>query len=192
MLAEDYCERCLLASDRSRRLQILRRHIPASFMRRSGNTETNECNRLFTTVRSSTSVIVRRKPLKSNLIFARNYGHEGLEGAMSKRLLAILGLVAALGLGTPALMADHGERTNTSTETSTTIGTTSMHGSAATGMSIASTPIATTVRRDGTTVKRRGGAIADCHRAKPRNMAAEPMCISSVPFTTTRMKLGGL
>lgn len=26
---------------------------------------------------------------------------------MSKRLLAILGLVAALGLGAPALMADH-------------------------------------------------------------------------------------
>jgi hypothetical protein len=27
---------------------------------------------------------------------------------MMKRLFAILGLVAALGLGTPALMADHG------------------------------------------------------------------------------------
>lgn len=67
-----------------------------------------------------------------------------------------------------------------------------MHGSAGRGMSIASTPIATTVPRDGTTVKRRGGAIADCHRAKPRNMDAEPMCIRSVPFTTTRMRLGGL
>jgi hypothetical protein len=29
---------------------------------------------------------------------------------MSKRLLAILGLMAALGLGTPALMADHGNK----------------------------------------------------------------------------------
>jgi hypothetical protein len=29
---------------------------------------------------------------------------------MSKRLLAILGLVAALGLGTPLLMADHGNK----------------------------------------------------------------------------------
>ena len=29
---------------------------------------------------------------------------------MTKRLLAILGLAAALGLGTPALMADHGDK----------------------------------------------------------------------------------
>ena len=29
---------------------------------------------------------------------------------MSKRLLAIIGLVAALGWGTPFLMADHGEK----------------------------------------------------------------------------------
>lgn len=29
---------------------------------------------------------------------------------MSKRMLAILGLLAALGLGTPALMADHGDK----------------------------------------------------------------------------------
>ena len=29
---------------------------------------------------------------------------------MSKRLLAILGLVAALGLGTPVLMAGHGDK----------------------------------------------------------------------------------
>ena len=31
---------------------------------------------------------------------------------MSKRLLPILGLVAALGLGTPGLMADHGDKDN--------------------------------------------------------------------------------
>ena len=29
---------------------------------------------------------------------------------MSKRMLAILGLLAALGVGTPGLMADHGEK----------------------------------------------------------------------------------
>ena len=29
---------------------------------------------------------------------------------MSKRLLAVLGLVATLGLGTPAMMADHGDK----------------------------------------------------------------------------------
>ncbi len=31
-----------------------------------------------------------------------------MENTLSKRMLAILGLLAALGLGTPALMADHG------------------------------------------------------------------------------------
>jgi hypothetical protein len=35
---------------------------------------------------------------------------EGRGGDMSNRLLAILALVASLGLGTPALMADHGDK----------------------------------------------------------------------------------
>ena len=37
----------------------------------------NEFNRLFAAVRSSTSVIVLLKPLKSNLVFARNYRRKG-------------------------------------------------------------------------------------------------------------------
>src|SRR5690348_7880942 len=37
----------------------------------------NERGPLFRTIRSSTSVIVPMKPLKSNLVFARNYGDKG-------------------------------------------------------------------------------------------------------------------
>ena len=33
-----------------------------------------------------------------------------MEDTLSKRMLAILGLLAALSLGTPALMADHGKK----------------------------------------------------------------------------------
>ena len=108
---------------------------------------------------------------------------------MSKRLLAILGLVAALGLGTPARTADHGEKDkhqhgNKHNDWD------DAHAWERRGRVLVSRLLRSRRPSADEPREKDGAGQLHCHRVKPRNMAAEPMCISSVPFTTTRM--GGL
>ena len=109
---------------------------------------------------------------------------------MSKRLLATIGMVAALGWGTPFLMADHGEKDK------------HQHGNKHNDRDDDAWE-----RRDGYQYRVYGGsddrppgwgqgkrpvrAIAGCLRAKPRNTDAAFTCTRAVSITTTRMKFGG-
>ena len=62
-------------------------------------------------VRPTTSIICQRKRPKSKFCLRGTVlALKSVEDHMGKRLLAVLALGAALGLGTPALMADKGDK----------------------------------------------------------------------------------
>ncbi len=69
--------------------------------------------------------------------------------------------------------------------------TTTAAGNAGTDTSIVCTAIATDVRLDGVTERKRDGATAVYLPAKPRSTAAKPTRMRDVPTTITRMSLGG-
>src|SRR5260370_11029575 len=110
---------------------------------------------------------------------------------MSKRLLAVLAAVVALGWGTPALMADHWDKdTNTSTETSTSMTTISV-GNTVTGTNTAPMVTAMSALRDGVAARKPVGEIADYLPAKPRSTAAGLTSTRGVPTTITKTMQGG-
>ena len=105
---------------------------------------------------------------------------------MSKRLFAILSLIAALGLGTPALLAAHGDKGSKHKHEGKHFDDDDQGWNDVTGTSIAFTKATISVPQDGVVERRLDRVIADCLLAKLRNMAVKVTFMRGVLTTTIR------
>lgn len=106
---------------------------------------------------------------------------------MSERLLAVLGMVAALGLSTPALMADHGDEGHKNKHFDGNYDQGWQRGDGYEYRTYGDRDERPPGWNRG---KKTGWAIVDCDRTKRRSMDVGHTSMRAVRTNTTRTRLG--